>query len=181
VRSKERALQQEMQAGYDERLRAMERQMAAERARAAQQAAAASAAERKAFAAAAQAAVVAQLRAHVVEKILTLHCPVCDQAFVDFNGCFALTCSRCAAGFCAWCLQCSGTNGHAHVAGCARNTTPGRELYGTVVMFEQSQRERRAGALRAYLASQSLLLRAPLLQALARDLADLGMYAEDFQ
>ena len=28
----------------------------------------------------------------------------CQQAFVDFEGCFALTCSRCTNAFCAYCL-----------------------------------------------------------------------------
>jgi serine/threonine protein kinase len=28
----------------------------------------------------------------------------CRQAFVGFTGCFALECSRCGTGFCAWCL-----------------------------------------------------------------------------
>ena len=46
-------------------------------------------------------------RAHVVEKILTLACPRCGQAFLDYNGCVALTCSRagCGAGFCGFCLE----------------------------------------------------------------------------
>ena len=41
---------------------------------------------------------------HVIETVLTLACPRCKQAFVDFDGCFALKCSRCAAAFCAYCL-----------------------------------------------------------------------------
>ena len=40
----------------------------------------------------------------VVETILTLSCPRCHQAFVDFDGCFALNCGRCRAAFCAYCL-----------------------------------------------------------------------------
>lgn len=42
---------------------------------------------------------------HISEKILTLTCPRCGQAFVDFSGCMALTCSRtgCGCGFCAIC------------------------------------------------------------------------------
>ena len=44
---------------------------------------------------------------HIQERILTLKCPRagCEAAFVDFNGCFALTCHRCHCGFCAYCLQ----------------------------------------------------------------------------
>ena len=55
---------------------------------------------------------------HVVEKILTLSCPRCEQAFVDFDGCFALRCGRCQAGFCAYCLADCGRDAHAHIGGC---------------------------------------------------------------
>ena len=34
------------------------------------------------------------LRRHIVDKILTLSCPRCGQAFVDFEGCCALSCVR---------------------------------------------------------------------------------------
>ncbi len=37
-------------------------------------------------------------RKHVVEDILTLKCPRCAQAFLDFNGCMALTCGNCNHG-----------------------------------------------------------------------------------
>ena len=39
-----------------------------------------------------------QLVRRYVEGILTLCCPRCKQAFLDFDGCFALSCSRCSAG-----------------------------------------------------------------------------------
>jgi len=44
---------------------------------------------------------------HIIEKILTLSCPCCGQAFADFPGCCALTCSRqkCTCAFCVYCLQ----------------------------------------------------------------------------
>lgn len=44
---------------------------------------------------------------YICEKILTLTCPRCSQAFVDFEGCMALTCSRagCGCGFCAICQK----------------------------------------------------------------------------
>jgi hypothetical protein len=44
---------------------------------------------------------------HVREGLLTRKCPRqnCRQAFLDFDGCFALTCSSCCCGFCAWCLE----------------------------------------------------------------------------
>eukprot|EP01047_Picozoa_sp_COSAG01_P082414 COSAG01_NODE_16820_length_1201_cov_1.062613_1_plen_53_part_10 len=39
-------------------------------------------------------------RKHIVEELLTLKCPreACRQAFIDFTGCFALTCGRCGCG-----------------------------------------------------------------------------------
>ena len=52
---------------------------------------------------------------HVIEKVLTLSCPRCEQAFVDFDGCFALRCARCQAGFCAYCLADCGRDAHAHI------------------------------------------------------------------
>lgn len=48
---------------------------------------------------------VETLRLNIVDEILTLHCPreSCRAAFMDFDGCFALTCGVCRAQFCAWC------------------------------------------------------------------------------
>jgi hypothetical protein len=176
VRAKERELLQEVHTGYEERLRAMERDMAAQRLHNLAAGAVATAA-----AAIATATAVAQLRAEVVEQVLTLHCPACGQAFVDFSDCFALTCARCAAGFCAWCLAHCGRDAHAHVAGCAHNEAPGRNVWSTTALFATSQRRRRERALRKHLAEQPAHLRAPLLVALARDLEDLGMRAADFE
>ena len=34
---------------------------------------------------------------------------------VDFDGCFALNCSRCRAAFCAYCLADCGKDAHMHV------------------------------------------------------------------
>uniref|UniRef100_A0A0G4HBZ4 Protein kinase domain-containing protein n=1 Tax=Chromera velia CCMP2878 TaxID=1169474 RepID=A0A0G4HBZ4_9ALVE len=80
---------------------------------------------------------------HIVEEtILTLRCPrpECGQAFVNFEGCFALTCSRCRAGFCGWCLADCGDDAHAHVATCQHSLDPG-DVFGTIELFEQAQRE----------------------------------------
>lgn len=65
---------------------------------------------------------IAAHRNHIVEKLLTLRCPRCMQAFVDFDACFALTCARCKCAFCGWCLvDCGDVNAHRHVANCALN------------------------------------------------------------
>ena len=60
---------------------------------------------------------VRQLRAHIVEQCLTLHCPRCLAVFLDYQGCAALQCHRCAMGFCALCLADCGDEAatHAHV------------------------------------------------------------------
>ena len=63
-----------------------------------------------------------QTRAHIINEILTLHCPRCKAAFIDFDGCMALSCSRdaCGAKFCAVCLRdCAGdADAHEHVRSC---------------------------------------------------------------
>jgi len=125
-------------------------------------------------------ASVAQLRQHVAENILTLHCPACTQAFVDFNGCFALTCSRCNAGFCAWCLAHCGNDAHAHVAQCAHNTSRGKDVFGTEASFLAAQRQRSVRLLKAFLEAQAPAIRAPLLRELTADLRPLGIDAATF-
>jgi hypothetical protein len=56
----------------------------------------------------------------ITEDIMTPKCPRCKQAFIDFNGCCALTCSNlhCMAGFCAYCFEDCGSDAHSHVAHC---------------------------------------------------------------
>lgn len=75
-------------------------------------------------------------RRHIIEKILTSACPRCSQAFLDFDGCCALTCNRCACGFCAYCLADCGHDAHAHVARCQFGI-------GTFASFDQWQQQRR--------------------------------------
>jgi len=76
----------------------------------------------------------------LADHVLTLKCP-CGAAFVDFDGCFALTCSRCHQPFCAWCLQRSPGEIHHHVQTCPRN--PGNTYYGTQQEFNQFHAERK--------------------------------------
>jgi len=40
------------------------------------------------------------LRAVIVDRDLTLHCPACAVAFDDYDACNALTCGKCACHFC---------------------------------------------------------------------------------
>ena len=122
-------------------------------------------------------------RAHVVENILTLHCPHCGAAFVDFEGCFALKCSRCRTHFCAYCVRHETKRwdeSHVHVATCPYNVAPGKDVYASVAVFEKAQRRRRDLMLREYLQSSAVAALEPadalaLIEALAQDLTDLGM------
>ena len=92
---------------------------------------------------------VYDVRRHIVEELLTLKCPRCRQAFVDFTGCYALTCGQCNCGFCAWCLKDCNNDAHSHVATCPEN--PGVGYYGTLEAFNHCQIERRKRMVRNYL------------------------------
>lgn len=74
-----------------------------------------------------QAEKVRKLRLLVVEEDLTLHCPRCNKAFIDFEGCAALKCGdnvNCGAGFCAICLKVFGRDAHTHVREVHAPTNP---------------------------------------------------------
>eukprot|EP00668_Euglena_longa_P035324 GGOE01045377.1.p1 GENE.GGOE01045377.1~~GGOE01045377.1.p1 ORF type:complete len:469 (+),score=134.59 GGOE01045377.1:195-1409(+) len=62
---------------------------------------------------------VRQARQYVTESILNLHCPRCQQVFVDYDGCCALSCTRCPCHFCGWCGRDCGCDAHRHVANCS--------------------------------------------------------------
>ena len=119
-------------------------------------------------------------RRHIVDTLLTLKCPQCSAAFLDFNGCFALTCHRCKCGFCGWCLQACGADAHAHVANCRHNVAPNRNVFGTQQQFQQAQRARRQRLVREYLKAAEAgaggpELRAKVVAACQQDFADLGV------
>ncbi|KAG8462182.1 hypothetical protein KFE25_011632 [Diacronema lutheri] len=90
----------------------------------------------------------------IVETILTLRCPRCRQAFVDFSGCFALTCSRqgCGCGFCAWCLADCGADAHKHVSACPQaGARRAGELFGTLDEFAQHHAARKRARTEEYI------------------------------
>eukprot|EP00474_Spongospora_subterranea_P006170 CRZ06628.1 hypothetical protein [Spongospora subterranea] len=62
--------------------------------------------------------------------LLTPSCPRCSQAFIDFDGCCALTCNNCGCPFCAFCLKDCGGDAHAHVAVCPYNPGGGQVFQG---------------------------------------------------
>lgn len=51
-------------------------------------------------------------RRHIEDAIMVLRCPKCKLAFLDYDGCAALTCHSCSCGFCALCQTDCGTDAH---------------------------------------------------------------------
>jgi len=95
---------------------------------------------------------VLEARLHIEEQILTCKCPRCGQAFVDFDGCFALTCSRCTCGFCAWCgADSGGRDAHAHVRQCAERPRGADLYFGSPAQFQEAQTRRKRRLLAAYM------------------------------
>lgn len=119
---------------------------------------------------------LATYRQYVAEGILTLKCPRegCRRAFLDFDGCFALTCPGCGCGFCAACIVDCGDDAHTH----CKEVHQG--LFGSLARFNEIQRHRRLVAIVQYLASleetpalldQLLLDESPL----GKDLKEVGL------
>ena len=91
----------------------------------------------------------------ISEQILTAKCPKCSTAFVDFEGCFALTCGRreCEETFCGWCLAGFGRDRaatHAHALECPQSLNRG-SYFGTEQQFAQALRTRALEAIPRYL------------------------------
>ena len=116
-----------------------------------------------------------EAKTHIVQKILTLSCPRCGQAFIDFNGCFALVCSRqgCSCGFCAYCLKDCGSDAHAHVATCTSNG--GRDVFATAGDFDHVQHTRRERMVHEYLRRFNPDERRKLCQMCKQEFADLRL------
>jgi hypothetical protein len=116
-------------------------------------------------------------RAAIIERVMYLRCPRCEAVFVDFQGCFALTCGKCKAAFCAWCLQDFGDSAqcHRHLAsGCSRaQTQSANTMYGTLDEFHASHRQRQTHELRRALERVKPAMRDQVRAALKKDLPDL--------
>jgi len=116
---------------------------------------------------------------NIAENLLTLHCPECGMAFIDFTACFALWCACCNCAFCAYCqasCRSERNDAHAHVAKCHYNIAPRKSIFASKVTFEHSQNLRRVRALSDYMESiTDSVLRSDVLEAITGDLKDLGM------
>jgi hypothetical protein len=134
---------------------------------------------------------------HIVDDLLTLRCdPLpahsshtlltrrscrcpnheCRQAFIDFEGCFALSCSRCSAAFCGWCLAFCGVRGdaHAHVRCCPHRSSED-PLFGSLEQFSMVTRRRQRDDVRLFMATLPAPVAERLRSALATQLADLQL------
>eukprot|EP00928_Gymnodinium_smaydae_P086801 TRINITY_DN71224_c0_g1_i1.p1 TRINITY_DN71224_c0_g1~~TRINITY_DN71224_c0_g1_i1.p1 ORF type:complete len:1363 (-),score=227.25 TRINITY_DN71224_c0_g1_i1:302-3889(-) len=91
-------------------------------------------------------------RNHINEEILLCKCPRCGQAFIDFEGCFALKCSRCSCAFCAWCLADGGdSDAHRHVRSCREKPASADTFFGSAEQFREAQARRQRRLLAEYL------------------------------
>ena len=78
----------------------------------------------------------------IIDDALTLRCPHCATAFVDFDGCAAIEC-RCRGAFCALCLTaCTDMRtAHVHVRGCSFN--PEGDYYVSTSTWDAAMRTRK--------------------------------------
>lgn len=120
---------------------------------------------------------IAPVRNLIIDKVLTLACPRCGMAFVDFTGCLALTCSRdtCKAAFCGVCLHDGGTDAHAHVRSCEFTN---RDLFASQGQVPVLQNKWRTGRIRHILLDLSPELKRDVLASLANELRDVGLDAQ---
>jgi hypothetical protein len=95
----------------------------------------------------------ALLAYRIKNDVLSLKCPRCEAVFLDFEGCFALTCSRldCRAGFCAWCLKDCGRDAHSHVPLCPE----GKGLFARREVFDRHHTLRRQKKVREMILGES--------------------------
>ena len=119
---------------------------------------------------------VNHIRLKIVDEILTLRCPRCRQAFLDFDGCFALRCSVCPCAFCGWCLKDCGTDAHPHVRMCdGRPPGHAESYFGTQAEFVNAQKKNRERQVRNFLSTLKREDAANALQSCKADLDDLGI------
>ena len=107
----------------------------------------------------------------IVDDVLALRCPRCTGVFVDFNGCFALTC-HCGAGLCAWCLKDCGRDAHTHVASCPEGTG---DVFGELAAFNLHQNNKRKKKVQEMMGLEPLEVQRIILIIIETELRDLGI------
>ena len=110
--------------------------------------------------------------------MLTLKCPRCTQAFIDFVGCFALSCSRqgCGCNFCALCLADCGEDAHPHLAAGLCRTE--KDYWGTLEELNANHAKRRTDGVVKYLEGLNPAMRALVVAAIEVDMAQLELKEE---
>jgi hypothetical protein len=126
--------------------------------------------------------VAAKLHLKIVNEVLTLRCPRCQTAFLDFDGCFALRCwnDTCCCGICAWCLKDCGFDAHSHVRVCPERQ--GEGYYSALLVFENHHRRRKASVARALIQQElgeNKTATALLKEMLRKELAALKIPIDD--
>eukprot|EP00892_Ulva_mutabilis_P006559 jgi/Ulvmu1/4275/UM197_0002.1 len=123
---------------------------------------------------------VTPVRKLIIEKVLTPHCPRCQAAFLDFDGCLALTCRRpeCGCAFCAVCLKDCGSDAHGHIGSCKYANG---SLHAATGEIRQLENQWRTDRIKEILQPLGLDLKARVLESLARELQDLGLSVGSFK
>jgi len=115
-------------------------------------------------------------RLRIMDDIFTLKCPRCKLAFLDYDGCSAVTCGGCKCGFCSFCLEDCGKDAHAHFfkhgSKCPNEDGP---LFVEHKQWVDIQNKRKAALLCEYLATVPEALRKRVAELCAPDAKDLGV------
>ena len=117
-------------------------------------------------------------RRHIEEEILQMRCPRagCRRAFLDFDGCFAVSCGACPCKFCGWCLRdCGDADAHAHCRACPRVPRGANALFPGAGAFELAHRDRCREKVAAYLRGLDEETRQGVHRALQPRLRELGL------
>lgn len=115
------------------------------------------------------------LRLKIINEILNPQCPRCQFAYIDFEGCFALTCGNdsCKAAFCAWCEADCGSDAHPHVLQCPHSIT--KQYHGTLIELHAVRNGIRKEKIANLLATIKPDVRTKLLDDMQKEFADLGL------
>ena len=125
-------------------------------------------------------------RKRIIDEIITLRCPRCKKAFVDFANCFAIECSsKPKHFFCGWCLKDCGDDfkaAHTHVASCPEKPANAGTYYASPdasvdkQMFAAQNRTRQKKMLLKFFAEEvDPEILESVLTSVCADLYDLGM------
>ena len=119
---------------------------------------------------------------HITDKILTVACPRCGQAFDAFDGCMALMCSRagCGCGFSAICQEDCGSDAHQHVPRCPDNTDRTGH-FATTALYHAMLKVRISKVLRAYLDGLTREQRQHALEDIQVELRHRGIDPREFR